>query len=125
MRNENFRIALSHALAGLKYLVKSQRNSKFHLAATLLVIATGLFLRISITNWVFLIVAIGLVWITEAINTAVESVFDLVHPDEHQLVKIGKDTSAAAVLLAAMVSVLIGLLVLGPPLIRTVMSLFS
>lgn len=125
MRSENFWVALGNAIAGLKYLLISQRNSKFHLAATFIVVAAGLLLQLSITNWVLIIIAFGLVWITEAFNTALESLFDLVQPEEHQLVKIGKDTSAAAVLLAALVSVFIGLLVLGPPLLQIVKSLFS
>jgi diacylglycerol kinase len=125
MRSKNFWISLGHALAGLIFLLKSQRNSKIHLAASIIVLAASVLLRITITNWIFIIIAISLVWIAEAFNTALESFFDLVQPEEHHLVKIGKDTSAAAVLLAALASVLIGLLVLGPPLLRFGISLFS
>jgi diacylglycerol kinase len=63
-----------------------------------------------------LVLAIGGVVATEAMNTAIERVVDLVCPDRHPLAKISKDVAAAAVLFAAMAAVVIGLLILGPAL---------
>jgi len=59
---------------------------------------------------------IAIVWIAEFINTALEAVVDLASPAHHPLAKVGKDVGAAAVLIAALAAVLIGLLILGPPL---------
>jgi diacylglycerol kinase len=61
-------------------------------------------------------IAIALVWIAEFLNTALEAVVDLASPQQHELAKIGKDVGAAAVLIAAVTSIVIGLLILGPPL---------
>jgi diacylglycerol kinase len=63
-----------------------------------------------------IILAIALVWTAEFINTALEAIVDLASPQRNHLAKIGKDVGAAAVLIAALASVLIGLLILGPPL---------
>ena len=58
-----------------------------------------------------------MVWIAEFLNTALEAVVDLASPSHHPLAKVGKDVGAAAVLIAAMVSVIAGLLIMGPPLL--------
>jgi diacylglycerol kinase len=57
-----------------------------------------------------------MVWAAEFFNTAIESIVDLASPEENPLAKAGKDVGAAAVLIAALTSILIGLLILGPPL---------
>jgi diacylglycerol kinase len=59
---------------------------------------------------------VGLVWVAEFVNTSVEAVVDLLSPDIHPLAKVAKDVAAAAVLIAALAAVVIGLLILGPPL---------
>jgi len=63
-----------------------------------------------------LLLTIAMVWTAEFINTALEAVVDLASPQNHPLAKVGKDVGAAAVLIAALTSILIGLLILGPPL---------
>jgi len=65
-----------------------------------------------------LVLTIAMVWIAEFLNTALEAVVDLASPELHPLAKVGKDVGAAAVLIAAMASVIIGLLILGPPLLQ-------
>jgi diacylglycerol kinase len=80
------------------------------------VIALGLWLGLSRVEWAILALTIGLVWTAEFINTALEATVDLASPDIHPLARIGKDVGAAAVLVAAILSVVIGLLILGPPL---------
>ena len=69
-------------------------------------------------DWCWLTVAIMAVWIAESINTAIERVADAVAPEPHPLIRDAKDAAAGAVLTAAIGSVVIGLLVLGPPLLR-------
>lgn len=76
----------------------------------------GTWLRIGVQAWVPLILAAGLVWTAELINTAVEAAIDLTSPEEHSLAKVSKDVSAGAVLLAASAAAGIGILTLGPPL---------
>lgn len=75
-------------------------------------------------DWAVLLLTIALVWTAEFINTALEAVVDLASPQQHPLAKVGKDVGAAAVLIAALTSILVGLLVLGPPLWEKLVILF-
>lgn len=115
-KNKSFGESLSHAFSGLIDLLKKERNARFHLLATILVLVVSALVRLNMVEWLFIILAIFCVWIAEAFNTSLEKLFDLVEPDENNLVKTGKDLSAAAVLLTAIMSIVIGILVLGPPL---------
>jgi diacylglycerol kinase len=80
------------------------------------VIGLGLWLQIDRRDWALLWLTIALVWMAEFINTALEAVVDLASPNQHPLARVGKDVGAAAVLITAFTSVIIGLLILGPPL---------
>jgi diacylglycerol kinase len=83
----------------------------------LITLGLGIWLRIGPQDLALIILTIALVWTAEFLNTALEAVVDLASPQHHPLAKVGKDVGAAAVLIAALASVLIGLLVLGPPLL--------
>lgn len=83
---------------------------------SIVVIVLGLWLRISPYEWAVIVIAFAMVWTAEFINTALEAVVDLASPQQHPMAKVGKDVGAAAVLIAALASILIGLLILGPPL---------
>ena len=80
------------------------------------VILLGLWLDLLPVDWALLVSAMAAVWLTECINTAIEAVVDLASPEVHPLARVAKDVSAGSVLLAALFSIIIGLLVLGPPL---------
>jgi len=108
--------AFGHAFRGLGYVLKTQRNAWIHTVVTILVILVAALLHLSARDWAVLIVTIAMVWAAEFINTALEAVVDLASPRHHPLAKVGKDVGAAAVLLAALTAVLVGLLILGPPL---------
>lgn len=99
-------------------MLLTQHNTWIHLAATLLVIATGVILRIERMDWCWLIIAIIGVWVAEAFNTALEFLADALHPERHPMIGKAKDAAAGAVLLAAVGSVFIGLLILGPNLLN-------
>jgi len=113
-KNKAILKSIQNAFSGIGSLIKSENNSKIHLTATILVLVLAIFLNLPIIHWVFLIFAIFIVWITEAINTSIEYMFDLIQPEIDPKVKIGKDISAGAVLLSSILSVIIGLLILGP-----------
>ena len=84
--------------------------------ATFLVLGLAFWVRVSTGELAVLLLSIGLVWTAEFVNTALEAVVDLASPEVHPLAKVGKDVGAAAVLIAALLSVIIGLLILGPPI---------
>lgn len=113
------------AFAGLFYVIRTQNNARFHALATILVVAVGFWVRLSPVQWCLILIAIGLVWISECFNTSLEKMFDLVNPTPHPLVKNGKDSGAAAVLIAAFLSIAIGLIVLLPPLIQKITLLLG
>ena len=109
--------SFKYAFSGLRYVVHSQRNAWIHAAITIGVLILAVLLKISLVEWGILLLAIGLVWTAEIFNTALEALVDLASPNTHPLAKIAKDTSAAAVLFSAIISVLIGLVILLPPLV--------
>lgn len=118
-RPDSFR----HAFAGIWHVLRSQENARIHLAATLAVVVVGLWLRLTFTRWAILVIAIGLVWMAELFNTAVEAVVDLASPEFNPLARISKDVAAGGVLVGAIIAVVLGLLILGPPLFDRLLPL--
>lgn len=114
-----------HAFAGWWYVLRTQRNAWIHALASVAVFAAGFWLRLGRIEWAILVLTVALVWVAEFVNTAVEAVVDLLSPQIHPLAKVGKDVAAAAVLIAALAAVGIGLLVLGPPLWAKLAEYFS
>ncbi len=110
--------AFKHALSGLLHVLQTQRNSWIHAAATVIVIALGLLVRLSGHDWVGIVIAIGLVWTAEILNTAVEAIVDLVSPHFNHQAKIAKDAAAAAVLIAALTALVIGVFIFTPYFVR-------
>ena len=111
MKKGTFLQSFYAAWQGVVYVVKTQRNMRIHLVVALLVIFGGYFFEVSINEWLVLILIIAVVLIAESINTAVEATMDLLTEEYHPLAKIAKDTAAGAVLLAALSSVVIGIII--------------
>lgn len=114
--------SFGYAFAGLAHVLRTQHNAWIHALATVVVLVLGLWLHISRQEWAILVLAITAVWAGEIGNTALEAVVDMTMPTPHPLAKIAKDAAAAAVLVAAMGAVVIGLLILGPPLWQKLMG---
>ena len=106
------------AIRGIKIMLESQHNAWIHAVASFIVLCTGGFLCLSHIQWCFLVLAIMAVWTAEALNTALELLADVASPEFHPLVEKAKDVAAGAVFISAMGSVIIGLLVLGPGLLK-------
>jgi diacylglycerol kinase len=104
------------AFAGLAYLLRTQRNARIHVLAGTVACVLAAWLRISRVEWAVIVFTIALVVILEGLNTAVEAAVDLASPGIHPLAKSAKDLAAGMVLVAALASVAVGLLILGPPL---------
>jgi diacylglycerol kinase (ATP) len=104
-----------HAFRGWFYVLRTQRNAWIHSAIATVVFIVGLWLELPLRDWAVIILTAAVVFAAEFMNTSIEVVVDLASPDEHPLAKIGKDVGAAAVLVAALAAILIGLLILGPP----------
>ncbi len=109
--------SFGYAFAGWWHVIRTQRNAWIHAVVSLLAIAVSFWLKLPPGDWALIILAIAMVWTAEFINTALEAVVDLASNHErHTLARVSKDVGAAAVLIAALASMLIGLLILGPPL---------
>ena len=113
-RGASFRFAFS----GWWFVIRTQRNAWVHAVASIAVVLLAFWLQLPLISWAILILTIGSVWTAEFINTALEAVVDLASPQLHPLAKVGKDVGAAAVLISAVSSFIIGLMILGPPLLH-------
>lgn len=106
-----------YAFAGLRHLVATQRNFRIESVAALFAIAAGTWARLAPIEWAVLTLTMGLVLILEAVNTAVEHAVSLASPAIDPRAKAAKDVSAAAVLFAAIASVVVGVLLFAPRLV--------
>jgi diacylglycerol kinase (ATP) len=109
--------SFGYALRGVRLLIVSQANARIHAVATVAVVGLGFLFGIARWEWVALLAAIGLVWLAEGLNTALEALTDLVSPGEHPLAGRAKDIAAGAVLCAAIVAAVIGAIIFLPHLI--------
>jgi len=116
--------AFGHAFRGWWHVLKTQHNAWIHSVFATLVILTGLWVGLKPLDWAVIVLTIAMVFTAEFINTAIEAVVDLASPVHHPLAKVGKDVGAGAVLIAALAGIVIGLLILGPPLWTRLVSLF-
>ena len=107
--------SFKYAFSGISYVLKTSRNFKIQLIFAVTILMLGVLLQISQSNYVILIATIMSVLILEILNTSIESIVDLVVKKEFStLAKISKDTSAGAVLLASMNSVIIAVYIFVP-----------
>jgi diacylglycerol kinase (ATP) len=106
--------SFQYAFAGIAYMLRTQHNAWLHLIATMVVVAAGFAVRISASDWRWLVVAIVLVWVAETINTAFEHLCDVVQPEFHASVQRSKDIAAGAVLICVIGAVVIGAQVFAP-----------
>lgn len=109
--------SLSYALAGWLYMLRRQKNTRIQAMATVLVAGLALWLEIDFTGLALLVLVVAMVWMAEFINAAVEAAINISAPQVHPMAKVGKDVASAAVLLGVVAAVLVGLLILGPPLL--------
>lgn len=105
--------SVGYSLSGIKALIISENNARIHLLATILVISVSLYLQISSSDWLWIALAITLVWLAECFNTAIETVVDLASPNFHSLAKKAKDIAAGSVLFAAIFAIVVAILVFG------------
>ncbi len=109
---------------GLLDVFRTQRNFRIHLVIAALALLLAAWLRLPRQEWASLILVIGTVLSAEVFNTSAEVLVDLASPEYHPLAKRAKDVAAGAVLLAAIIAVIVGLLLLGPPLWARLALLF-
>ncbi len=109
--------SFKYPISGLRYAYKNEQNLEVDIGIAVLVVILGFLFKISISEWAILTITVGLVISFELINTALEAVVDLITDKYHPLAKVAKDTSAAAVLILAIVSIIEGLIIFLPKII--------
>lgn len=113
-----------YAFSGWWFVIRTQKNAWIHAMISILVVIMAIWLQVTLYEMAVLVLTIAVVWTAEFLNTALEAVVDLASPQIHPLAKVGKDVGAAAVLIAALASIIIGLLIMGPPLLVRLQDLF-
>jgi len=108
--------SFGHAAHGVWLTLRTQRNARIHVAVAVAVCLVGLWLRLDLLRWSILTITMAAVLVGETINTAVEALVDLLSPQFHERAKVAKDVAAGAVLLLSIAAVIVGLLIVGPPL---------
>ncbi len=110
-------LSFKYAFKGIGYMLKTQHNSLIHIVAAIVVIILAILFQVSLTEWCFLIFAIGFVISAELFNTAIEFLTDLSSPEYNMKAELAKDIAAGAVLISAITSAIIGLIIFLPKIL--------
>lgn len=114
--------SFGYATKGIIAFIKSEHNAWIHLLATLVVAALGFYLGINAMEWIAIAIVMGLVWITEMLNTCVEKIMDEFTNEKRPSIAFIKDVAAGAVLTAAVLALIVGSLVFGNKIIHLLFS---
>ncbi len=107
-----------YAWRGIRSCVGKEQNLSFHLIATVVVVIAGFGFGVTRTEWLVIVLCIGMVIAAELFNTAIERVVDLASPGRHPLAGSAKDIAAGAVLVCAAAAAIIGLIIFVPYLVE-------
>jgi len=114
---KRFQNSFKYSIAGLKYAYTNEQSMLIHIGITVLVVIFGIFLKLSVTEWLLCLTMIGFVMAAELLNTAIEATVDMAMPDIHPLAKVAKDTASAAVFVLSFVSAIIGVVIFIPKIL--------
>jgi diacylglycerol kinase len=114
---QKFIRSFKYAFEGIAHCIKHEQNFKIHLVAAIMVIAAGCFLKCTSVEWIIILICIGLVLALEMMNSALEKLCDMQQTAYHPLIKIIKDTAAAAVLIMSVVAAICGTIIFLPKLL--------
>jgi diacylglycerol kinase (ATP) len=103
-----------HAWHGIKWLVKSQHNAWLHVLASFTVVGAAFYVHLGRSDWMIILIVMGMVWVAEALNTAIEIIGDAQTLARHPLIGRAKDVAAGGVLLSAILAFIVGLMVFWP-----------
>lgn len=117
MNVKKFLRSFGYAFEGLKLSIQVDQNIRFHIVVGLLVIAASIFLKVTKSEFLFILFAVFFVLITEMINTSIEEMTNLIRREHSQEAKIAKDVAAASVLLSAIFAAVVGIIILIPRLL--------
>lgn len=122
-KNQKFSItkrvtSFGPAFSGLRVLFIEEHNSRIHVFVSLVYIVLGFYFKISGVEWILVMFSLGMLFVSELINTAIERMGDSVSPThDHPEVGVAKDCAAASVLFSALLAALIGIIVFLPKIL--------
>lgn len=114
--------SFGYAFQGLHTAVREEPNFRIHLTVAIIAMVLGIYLGLTHVEWLILMFTIFFVIILELLNTVLEAIVDLVSPEVKPAAKIAKDVSAACVLTAAVMSILVGFMLFAPKLLALTMA---
>lgn len=103
-----------HAVNGVTYLLTYEQNARFHAIAAIIVGVLAYVLNVTRVEAAVLFMAVIMVFAIEIINTAIEKVFDVLHPDDHHIIRAVKDAMAGAVLISSIIALVVAVLIFLP-----------
>jgi diacylglycerol kinase len=106
--------SLRFALNGLVSMFKFEHNSRIYLLAAVTAIVMGIFMKLDHYEWSLLVIVIGLVFLSELLNSSLESLSDIIDPEWNEIIMKAKDYAAAAVLISALIAIITGGLIFIP-----------
>ncbi|KKP87783.1 MAG: Diacylglycerol kinase [Candidatus Nomurabacteria bacterium GW2011_GWC2_35_8] len=112
--------SFAHAFRGIRLFFEMTPNAFIHVFVTVLVVIAGFYFKVSSFEWLVLVLTIGFVFVAEVFNTAIEIDINLTSPEYHPYARDTKDVSAGAVLLASIISVIIGLIIFLPKVLSMI-----
>ncbi len=117
-KSKNIFDSFSHAFEGMIYGFKTTKNLWVDLIAAVITVIMGFVFKITTTEWLSIIICVGLVMALELANTAIEEAVNLAMPKIHPVAKISKDVAAGAVLFSALISIAVGCVIFIPKIIE-------
>ena len=117
--------SFGYAFKGIDDVISNEPNMKIHVSVAILVVIMAFLLKISMIEWIILVLLIGLVLAVEVINTTIENLVDMYTKDYNERAKVVKDTAAGTVLILAITAVIIGLMIFIPKIILVLESLWK
>jgi diacylglycerol kinase len=122
MKRSSFKIrdrvtSFSYAIKGLRTLVKDEHNYRIHLVISLITVILGFVFQLNVSEWISIVLAMGLVLVAEIVNTAIERIVDFISPGYNEPAGLIKDIGAGAVLVSSCIAVIVGVLVFLPKII--------
>jgi len=109
--------SFKYAFEGLKTALRQEPNFRIHIVMATFAVTLGAFLKLSVNEWLLLTFTIFYVLTLELLNTVMEAFVNLVSPEYKHFAKVAKDVSAACVLMAAFLSLIVGFVLFLPKII--------
>jgi diacylglycerol kinase len=109
--------SFGYALRGWLYMLRWQKNTRIMSVASVLTMIAALWLELPLVQIALIVITITIIWLAEFVNAGIEAAIDVASPEIHPMAQVGKDVASAAVLLAVVCAVIVGVLLFGPPLL--------